>query len=152
MYGGFGAMIFAALLGGTGRVALPGALLLIAALVVAVFSAPAFYPRSSRYARDVLRGAAGMLAAQGTLLLATSEWPYGMGLLALLAGAWIAFHRMDQQRPHEADACGGCAEHGCDGVCSGFTHQAACLRGYEEEATAWLERHYARPGSGSTHT
>lgn len=139
MYGGFGVMILATFLGGINRFALPGAAALFATLVVVVFSTPMLYPNASRYARDLLRCAAGVLAAQGALLLASSEWPYGLGTIALLSGAWIACHRVERTR--RDDVCAGCAERDSGGICSGYRYQTSCLRRYEEDATVWLEEH-----------
>jgi len=146
MYGSFCVMILAALAVDVRSVMFPGVATWFTTLVVILLSAPASYRLASRYARDLLRGAAGMLAAQGALLLVSLEWPYGLGTIALLAGAWIVYYRMERKRARNIDACAGCAEQGVGGVCSGYRYQTSCLRRYEEDATVWLERQYARRG------
>jgi len=66
---------------------------------------------------------------------------------AVMAGAWIAYHRIERSRMRHIDVCAGCAERDCGVVCSGYRYQASCLRKYEDDATSWLERQYARHGS-----
>ena len=141
MYTAFGITLAAAFTNSSPEPAIPGPATLAVTVAVIALSAPPFYRHAPRVARDLLRASAGVVAALGVTLLVSSGWLYGAFTLALLFAAWVVYHRLERRDSSMADPCTGCHELTHGAVCSGYTHQAGCVRAYEKKATTWLETH-----------
>ena len=117
------------------------------ALPVLALSWPPWYGRFPRPARDALRGLAGLLLGMLTALLLNGHWLLALSHLAILLGVFKAF---GWKRPSlRARACEGCEELGRSAVCSGYTHQASCIRRYEEAMSRVLEVRISAPPASS---
>lgn len=103
---------------------------------VIVLSYPSLYKRLSRFIRDVLRLATGVMISFIPFFLIHRNFLCGITCVVVMAVFWwIYFHQRKRRKMH---ACDGCPELGLPEICSGFQKQAAAVRLYEIEATDFI--------------
>ena len=106
-------------------------------LAITLASAPKLYMSFPRWSRDSLRLSAGMAIGLWTAQLLHGYWLIPLAALFLMAAG--AYSYRGSRLEHRQQICTACPESQKEGICSGYQHQAECIRRYEEEATVWVE-------------
>ena len=125
-----------------GRVSAWGLLWGLMVLVLPL-SHPRLYEKQSRFARDLLRCGAGLIAGLLLVMILRGGAVVGAAHVVLL-GAVYGWYRRSRQRVL-ASACEGCPELGARGTCSGFRLQSERILAYEPMATELIMRSGWRP-------
>jgi hypothetical protein len=117
---------------------------LVTSAATVLGSLPWLYKWWPRWTRDILRAGIGWSVVLCATLLVEGHVAISVTGGSAMLVMWRIY--FSQRAARKLSACSGCEELGQPGVCSGFQHQAECVRRYEDEASQLVTLSFNMPG------